>query len=180
MRCCLGFSVKDMCGGKFYCMLYLEVMINGVRRFIYLLFQRVWWRFGKVCVMINLYFQGFLQGVDDGSVLIVKVLLVWGVQRVGRKECWLQEVQLCALILAYGSIFIIQALYMEGVVSNIFYYFECPTDLIAKILDSARVGIGLDLNMRFENISNFEVLGWDEIRFMKFTMASAVFFNNNF
>ena len=57
-------------------------------------------------------FQGFLQRVDNGCVLIFKVSLVWGVQRVRQKECWWQEVQLCALILAYGSIFVIQALYM--------------------------------------------------------------------
>ena len=89
IRCCIGLSVKDMCGGKFDCMFCLEVRIHGIRRFIYLLFQMGWWRFGKVCVIINLYFQGFLQGVDDGCVLIVKVSLVWGVQRVGQKACLL-------------------------------------------------------------------------------------------
>ena len=45
-------------------------------------------------------------------MIIVKVLLVWGVQRVGRKECWGQEVQFYDLIPAYGSILVIQALYM--------------------------------------------------------------------
>ena len=110
---------------------------------------------------------------------IVKVLLVWDVQRAGQKECWWKEVKLCALILAYGSIFVIQELYMERVVSKIFYYFEWSTDLIAKLLDSARVRIGLDLNMRFDNVPNFEVLGWGEIRVMTFTMASAEFFDKN-
>ena len=108
----IGFLVKSMCGGKFDCMFCLEVIIDRVIRFIYLLFNMGCWRFGKVRVIIHLHFQGFLQGVDDGCLLIVKVSLVWGVQRVGRKECWWQEVQLCALILAYGSIFVIQALYM--------------------------------------------------------------------
>ena len=139
-----------------------------------------WWRFDKVRFITHLYFQGFIQGVDNGCVLIVKVLLVWGVQRFGRKECWWQEVQLCALILVYRSIFVIQALYTEGVVSNIFYYFKWSADLISKLLDSARVGIGLDLNMRFDDVANFEVLGWGEIRVMKFTMASAAFFDNDF
>ena len=81
-----------MCGGKFDCMFCLEVLIDGIIRFIYLLFQMGWWRFGKVCAIIHLYFQGFLQGVYNGCVLIVKVSLVWGVQRVGRKECWWKEV----------------------------------------------------------------------------------------
>ena len=53
-------------------------------------------------------------------------------------------------------------------------------DLIAKIIDSSRVRIGLDLYMIFGNVANFEVLGWGEIRVMTFTMASAAFFNNNF
>ena len=66
MRCCLGFSVKDMGGGKFDCILCLEVLIDRVRRFIYLLFQIGWWRFGKLHVIIHLYFKGFLQGLDDG------------------------------------------------------------------------------------------------------------------
>ena len=74
-----------MCGVKFDCVFYLAVLINGVRRFIYSFFQMGWRRFGKVCFIIHLYFQGLLEGVDDGCVLIVKVLLVWGVQRVGRK-----------------------------------------------------------------------------------------------
>ena len=87
MRCCLGLSVKAMCGGKFDYMFCLEVLINGVRRYIHSLFQMGWWRFGKVRVIIHLYFKGFLQGVGDGCVFIAKVLLVWGVQRVGRKEC---------------------------------------------------------------------------------------------
>ena len=85
MRCHLSFLVKDMCGGKFDCMFCLEILIDGVRRFIYLLFQMGWCRFGNVRVIINLYFKGFLQGADDGYVLIVKALLAWGVQRVGRK-----------------------------------------------------------------------------------------------
>ena len=42
-------------------------------------FQMGWWMFGKVRVIINLYFQGFIQGEEDRCVLIVKVLLVWGV-----------------------------------------------------------------------------------------------------
>ena len=113
MRCRLGFSVGAMCGGKFDCMLYLEVLIYGFRRFIYSLFKMGWWRFDKVRFIKHLYFQGFIQGVDNGCVLIVKVLLVWGVQRFGQKECWWQEVQLCALILVYRSIFVIQALYTE-------------------------------------------------------------------
>ena len=82
MMCCLSFSVKDKCGEKFDCMFCLEVLIYGVRRFIYSLFHMGWWRFGKVRVIMHLYFQGFIQGVDDGYVLIVKVLLIWGVQRV--------------------------------------------------------------------------------------------------
>ena len=69
---------------------------------------------------------------------------------------------------------------MEGFVSNIFYYFEWSTDLIAELLDIARVGIGLDLNMSFGDVANFEVLGWGEIRVMTFTMASAAFFDNIF
>ena len=73
MRCRLGFLVKAMCGGKFDCMFCLEVLINGVRIFIYLLFQMVWWRFGKLDVIINIYFKGFIQGVGYGCVLIVKV-----------------------------------------------------------------------------------------------------------
>ena len=91
-------------------------------------------------------------------MLIVKVLLVCGVQRVGQKECWWQEVQLYALILAYGSI-VIKALYMEGVVSKILFYFEWSVELVAKLLGSARVGVELDLNTSFENVANFEVLG---------------------
>ena len=63
-------------------MLCLEVLIDGVRRFIYSFFHMGWRRFGKVRVIIHIYFQGFLQEVDDGCVLIVKILLVWGVQRV--------------------------------------------------------------------------------------------------
>ena len=113
-----------MCGGKFDCMLCLEVPIDGVRSFIYLLFQMGWWRFGKVCFIINIFFQGFFQEVDDGCVLIVELSLVWGVQRFILKEFWWQEVKLCALILAYGSIVVIKALYTEGIVSKIFYCFE--------------------------------------------------------
>ena len=93
--------------------------------------------------------------MGDGCVLIVNVSLVWGAQRIRQKECWWQEVQLCALILAYGSIVVIQELYTEGVVSKIFYYFEWSAELIAKLLDSTRAGIGLDLNMRFDNVANF-------------------------
>ena len=74
-----------MCGGKFDCMFHLEVLIDGVRRFIYSLFHMGWWRFGKVRVIIHLYFQGFIQGAEYGCMIIVKVSLVWGVQRVGRK-----------------------------------------------------------------------------------------------
>ena len=159
-----------MCGGKFDCMLCLEVLIDGVKRFIYSLFQMCWWRFGRVCVIIHLYFQGFLQGVEDGCVLIVKVSLVWGAQRVGRKEFWWQEVQLCVRILTYGSIVVIQALYMEGVVSKIFYYFEWSMDLIDKLIDSSIVGIGLDLNISFDNVTNFELFGWGYIRVMTFTI----------
>ena len=88
MRCRLVLSVKAICGGKFDCMLCLEVLIDGVRRFIYSLFQMGWWRFCKVCVIIHLYYQGFLQGVDNGGVLVDTVSLVWGVQRVGRKDLW--------------------------------------------------------------------------------------------
>ena len=66
MRCHIGFLVKAMWGGKFDCMFCLEVMINGVRSFIYSLFQMGWWGFGKVCIIIHIYFQGFIQGVDDG------------------------------------------------------------------------------------------------------------------
>ena len=69
---------------------------------------------------------------------------------------------------------------MEVVVYKIFYYFGWSADLIAELLDSDRVGIVLDLNMIFENIANFEVLGWGEIRVMTFTMASEAFFDNNF
>ena len=76
MRCCLGFLEKAMCGGEFDCMFYLEVLIHGVRRFIYLLFQMGWRRFGKVRVIIHLYFQGFLQKWDNGCMIIVEVLLV--------------------------------------------------------------------------------------------------------
>ena len=64
--------------------------------------------------------------------------------------------------------------------SKIFYYFQWSADLIDKLLGSARVGIGLDLNMSFYNISNFELFGWGEIRVTKFTMASAAFFDKNF
>ena len=75
-----------MCGGKFDCVFHLEVLIDGVRRFIYSFFQIGWWRFGKVSVITHLYFQGFLQVVDDECVIIAKVLLVQGVQRVEQKE----------------------------------------------------------------------------------------------
>ena len=61
----------------------LYVLFGGTYRWgykVYLfLFHMGWWRFGKVRVIIHLYFQGFLQGVDNGSVLIVKASLVWGV-----------------------------------------------------------------------------------------------------
>ena len=114
-----------------------------------------WRRFGKVRVIIHIYFQGFLQGVEDGCMLIVKVSLVWGVQRVGQEECWRQEAQLCALILAYVSVVFIQVLYMEGVVYKILSYFEWSADLTAKLIDSAKVGIGLDLNMSFDNVAKF-------------------------
>ena len=87
MRCCIGFLETAMCGGKFDCMLCLEVLIDGVRKFIYLLFQMGWWRFGKVCAIIHLYFQGFLQGLKYGFVIIVEVLLIWDFQRLGWKEC---------------------------------------------------------------------------------------------
>ena len=73
MRYRLGFSVKAMCGGKFYCMFCSELLIDGVKRFIYLLFHMGWWRSGKVCVIIHFYFQGFIHGVDHGCVLVVKV-----------------------------------------------------------------------------------------------------------
>ena len=69
---------------------------------------------------------------------------------------------------------------MKGIVSKIFYYFEWSAYLIAKLLDSSRVGIGLNLNMIFDNIANFEFLGWGYIRVMTFTMASVAFFGNNF
>ena len=69
---------------------------------------------------------------------------------------------------------------MEGFLSKIFYNFQWSTDLIAKLLDSARVGIGLDLNMSFYNVANFELFCWGEIRVTKFTMASAAFFDKNF
>ena len=180
MSCRLGFSVKAMCGGKFDSVFCLEVLIDGVRRFIYLLFQMVWRRFSKVRFIIHIYFQGFLEGMEDGCMLIVNVLLVLSVQRVRRKECWWYEVQFYALILVYKSIIAIQELYTEGVVPKIFFYFEWYADLIADLIDSARFGIGLDLDMIFDNVANFEVLGWIEIRVMKFTMASAVYFDNIF
>ena len=120
------FLCKGYVCRKIDCMLCLDVLIDWVRSFIYSFFHMGWWRFRKLCVIINLYFQGSLQGADDGCVLIVKVSLVWGVQRFGRKECWWQEVQFCALILAYGSIVVIQELYTEGVVSKIFYYLNSP------------------------------------------------------
>ena len=88
MKCCLGLLMKAMCGGKFDCMLFLKVLIYGVRIFIHSLFHMGWWRFGKVRVIVHLYFQGFIHGVEDRCVIIVKVSLVWGVQRFGRKECW--------------------------------------------------------------------------------------------
>ena len=69
---------------------------------------------------------------------------------------------------------------MEGVVSKIFYYFQWSADLIAKLLDSAKVGIGLELNTSFDDVVNFEVLGWSVIRVMTFTMASVAFLDNNF
>ena len=69
---------------------------------------------------------------------------------------------------------------MEGVVSKIFYYFQWSADLIAKLLDSAKVGIGLELNTSFDDVVNFEVLGWGVIRVMTFTMASVAFLDNNF
>ena len=62
MRCCLGFSVKAMCGGKFDLMFCLDVLIDGFRRFIYLLFQMGWLRFGKVHVIIHLYLKNFSRG----------------------------------------------------------------------------------------------------------------------
>ena len=68
---------------------------------------------------------------------------------------------------------------MEGVVSKILYYFEWSADLIAKLLVSSRFGTGLDLNMSFDDVANFEVLGWDYIRVMTFAMASAAFFDKN-
>ena len=66
---------------------------------------------------------------------------------------------------------------MQGFVSKILYCFEWSVDLVDKLLDSSRVGIGLDLNMIFENVANFEVLAWGEIIVMKFTMASVAFFD---
>ena len=54
LRCCLDLSVKAMCGGKFDCKLFLELLIDGVINFIYLLFQMGWWRFDKVRVIIHL------------------------------------------------------------------------------------------------------------------------------
>ena len=111
--------MKAICGGKFDCMSCLELLISGVRRSIYFLFQMCRWRFGKLRVIIHLYFQDFLQRADGGCVLIVKVSLVWGVPRVGRKECLF-----FAIILAHGYIFVIQELYMELVVPKISYYFE--------------------------------------------------------
>ena len=69
---------------------------------------------------------------------------------------------------------------MEGVVSKIFYYFEWSTELIANLLDSSRVGIELDLKMRFDDVSNFEVLGWGEVIVMKSTIASVAFLDKNF
>ena len=66
---------------------------------------------------------------------------------------------------------------MQVFVSNILYCFEWSVDLVDKLLDSSRVGIGLDLNMIFENFANFEVLAWGEIRVMTFTMASVAFFD---
>ena len=129
-----------------------------------------WQRFGKIRVIIHIYFQGFLQGMDDGCMLIVNVLLVLSVQRVRRKECWWYEVQFYALILVYKSIIAIQELYTEGVVPKIFFYFEWYADLIAKLLDIARVGFGLDLNIFMDNvmgcylfISN-NIYGWDRIK----------------
>ena len=76
-----------MCGGKFDCMLHLEVLINGVRRYIHSLFQMGWWRFGKVSVIIHLYFKGFLQGVGNGCVFIAKVLLLDDHVEIGRASC---------------------------------------------------------------------------------------------
>ena len=69
---------------------------------------------------------------------------------------------------------------MEGVVSKIFYYFEWSADLIAKIIDITRVGIGLNLNMSFDYVAHFEVLGWIDIRVMMLTMASVAFFYKYF
>ena len=69
MRCCLGFLAKAMRGGKFDSMLCLEVLINGFKRFIYLLFQMSWWKFGRLCVTIHLYFQGFTQGIFHINVV---------------------------------------------------------------------------------------------------------------
>ena len=110
MRCCIGFLVKAMCGGKFDCMFCLEVLIDRGIMCIYSLFQMGWWSFGKLCAIIHLYFLEFLQGADDRCVIIVNVSLVWGVKRFGQKECWWQEVQVCALIIAYGTIVVIQSL----------------------------------------------------------------------
>ena len=58
---------------NFYCMFCLEVLVDGVRRFIYPFFHMGRWRFGKVCVLIHIYYQGFIQGVDDGCMLIVNL-----------------------------------------------------------------------------------------------------------
>ena len=51
--------------------------------------------------------------------------------------------------------------------------------MIAKLLDSARFGIGLDSKMSFENVANFEVLGWDDIKVMTFMMESVTLSDNN-
>ena len=161
-------------------MFCLEVLIDGVRRFIYSLFHMGWWRFDKVRVIINIYFQGFLQWLEDRYVLISKVSLVWGIQRVVQEDYWWKEVQFCALIIEYGYIFVIQSLCMEGFVCKIFYYFEWYAESIDKLIEIARVEIGLELDMIFDNVTSFEVLGWDEIRVMTFMMASAEFFDNMF
>ena len=155
-----------MCGGKFDCMFCLEVLINGIIRFIYLLFQMGWRRFGKLCAIIHLYFQEFIQGAENGCVIIVNVSLVWRVKRVGRKECWWKEVHLCALIIAYCSIVVIHTLWMEGVVSKIFYYFEWYAELISKLLDSTRAGIGLDLNI-FSQISRMLFIYFQQCIWMR-------------
>ena len=52
--------------------------------------------------------------------------------------------------------------------------------MIDNLIDIARVGIGYDLNMSFDDVANFEVLDWGEIRVMTFTMASVVFSGKNF